>query len=200
VIAAAIVLAATVAPASPPGAPRARFASGELVVRFRTGTEGARLATRPAVTHDPRGTLSPVTDRLSREIGCPLSARRALPGGEVLLTVGGPALAHRLLSAARRDRTLEDAALEEREVEAGAPERFPSVRAKLRHVAVDTSALASRLSERLDLPVRVRSGKGREVRVSVDADALMLRVLERLRENPEIESVEPTPVVDGPGG
>jgi hypothetical protein len=190
VIAATILLAVAATPsepAPPPPARKAHIVAGELIVRFRPGTQGARLASTPAAATDAEATLSPVTERLSREIGLPLTARRALSGGEVVLAVGGSSLTNRLLSAARRDRTLEDPSLEA--AEPGAAGALPTVRARLRQAGIDTGSLASRLSERLGLPVSVRAGKGREVLLSVDGDALTLQALERLEERPEIESV-----------
>jgi hypothetical protein len=200
-IAATILLAAAVSPLRalpPPAAGKAPFVSGELVVRFRSGTQAARLATSPAAATDLEGTLSPVTQRLSRAIGLPLTARRALSGGEVILEIGGSSLVHRLLSAARRDRTLEDPSLEA--AGPGAVGAFPTVRARLRQAAVDTASLASRLSERLDLPVSVRAGERREVLLSVDGDALTLQASERLGECPEVESARPNDVVGEPRG
>jgi hypothetical protein len=193
----ALVLAVTLVPFSsvpPPAARKVPFVPGELIVKFRSGSEGARLAASPAAARDVGATLSPVTDRLSREIGLPLTARRALSGGEVLLAIEPSSLTHRLLSAARRDRTLEDATLE-KPADPGAARGFPTVHARLRHAGVDTGALATRISERLDLPVSIRAGTGKEVLVSLDGDALTLQVLERLEGRSDVEYVQPNYVV-----
>jgi hypothetical protein len=199
---AALVLAATFASFSglpPPPTRKTPFVPGELIVKFRSGTEGARLATSRAASHDVGGTLSPVTDRLSRDIGVPLTARRALSGGEVLLAIGMPSLTHRLLSAARRDLTLEDASLE-KPVGPAAARPFPAVRARLRHPGVDTQALASRLSGRLHFPVEVGTGKGKDVLLSVDGEALTLHVRESLEEHPDVEHVQLNYVLGRLGG
>lgn len=188
-------LACLSAPAQqPPTASKARFVPGELIVKFRSGSEGARLVTGPGAATDARAALAPYTDRLSREIGLPLEAKRAMSGGEVLLSIGLPSLTKRLLGEARKEKGLKEATLEEGAAKA-AGQPLPAVRARLSETDQDPKALTQRLTERLGFPVQSRTADGEGLLLFVDGEALTLRALEALKVRPDVEHAQPNYVL-----
>jgi hypothetical protein len=174
---------------SPP-TPKARFVAGELIVKFAAASEAARLAASPAAARDARGALASVTDRLSRDVGVPLEARRVLSGGEVLIAVGLPSLARQLLAEVRKDAALRNATLEE-PVEKGKTRARPAVRARVAQPSTDAGALTRRLSGSLGFPVTSRAADGDEILLFVDGEAVTLRTLDRLKGRPEVEYAQP---------
>jgi hypothetical protein len=180
-------LACVTGPAQqPPASKRARFVPGEIVVKFRSGSEGARLVTGPGAATDLRATLSPYTDRLSREIGLPVEAQRALSGGEVLLAIGLPALTNRLLAEAMKERSLEGARVQEGALKTGG-RNLSAVRVHLTKTGTDDkAAVTKRLAERLGFKVESRADN-EGLLLFVDSEAVTLRALGVLMGRPEVE-------------
>jgi Fervidolysin N-terminal prodomain len=169
----------------PPSGRKARFVPGELIVKFKAGSEAARLAADPgAVTH-ARTTLGPYTDRLSREIGLPVEAKRTLSGGEVLLSIGLPSLTNRLLGEACREDGLKDVRVQEGSAKT-AGQTPAAVRAHISGTGLDTQALTKRLTERLGFQVQSRSVDG-VLLLFVDSEAVTLRALEAVKGRPDVE-------------
>ena len=188
-------LACVSAPAQqPPATRKARFVPGELIVKFRSGSEAARLATGPHAATDARATLGPYTDRLSHEIGLPVEAKRALSGGEVLLSIGLPSLTKRLLGEARKENGLQDATLEEGASKT-AGQSLPAVRVRRSEKDLDAKALTKRLTERLGFSVESRAADGEGLLLFVDGEALTLSTLEALKGRPDVEYAQPNYVL-----
>lgn len=179
-------VACLASPAQPPSERKARFVPGELIVKFKAGSEGARLVAGPTTATDARGSLGPYTERLSREIGLPVEAKRALSGGEILLSLGLPSLTNRLLTEVKKEGALKEATLEEGGARTGGL-TFPAVRARQIATGTDAKALTKRLTERLGFLVESRAADGEQILLFVDSEALTLRALEALKARPDVE-------------
>jgi hypothetical protein len=189
-LAAVVLQIACAAPQQPPPARSPRVVPGELIVKFVATSEAARVVARSTAAADVGEAFASVTDRLSREVGLPLEARRVLSGGEVLLALSLPALTERLLAEVRKDEALRSAALDER-AEAGPHHPSPAVRARLSRPGADVPALRARLSGRLGFALASRAAGEDEVLLFADVDAVTQRALDVLKARPDVEYAQP---------
>jgi hypothetical protein len=173
---------------TPKASPRAGFVPGEAIVKFKPASEAGRESRSPQDA-DPKAAFEALAARLSRETGWPLEVRRAMSGGELLVAIRFETLAQRLLEQAREEARLKDVAIEV--APPGEGPSLPTLRGRLATKEADPAALARQLGARVGFPVTARSESQGEIRLSVDVAAATARLVETLKQRPDVEYAQP---------
>lgn len=198
---------ATAGPCAGAGRPAEEpFVAGELIVKFAPGSPVERALAGGSGELSGNAALAEGLANLSREAGVPLVARQLTSGGELLLALDREALVEETLGRLRENPNVTRA-----ERQAQAETILPSPREELRvdlrpgseaaRLALTAGreggaqppalrALASLLLP--DHPARptARLAGGAEVVLTLDLGALTLDLASRLRERPDVVTVE----------
>ena len=177
-----------------------RFVPGEVIVAFKRDTEPGGITSALAKGEAAaQGRLDAYVATLSSRLGIPLKTKRVGSGGDVLMEVDRRELSSRLISQLRLDSRVVGAAPaevgEEVRVQFGPGSREAREVAKApvgkpeREVALPE--ITRSLAKDLGLALTSRITPKREFLVAVDARALTLSLVERLRALPEVEYTQP---------
>jgi hypothetical protein len=169
---------------SPPRA-AAAVVSGDVIVKFRDASEpGAALAAVLGGTRTVES-AAPLAARLSESLGVPLKLVQVTSGREALLAIDRDALLRSLAERAAREPGVVRA-ITVPPASAGLPAKQASVRVELSPQAVP-QALAARLASGNLLKPRLHDQAPGTALLSYDMTGLTLTLLERLKQQPEVE-------------
>jgi len=170
---------------------------GEAIVHFKAGGAAGQLVTRATGGDaDATGRLDAFLTSLSSELALPVKRKRIGSGGDVVLALDLPELASRLLTHVRADPRvtramfLEDGSEVGVELKAGSAEAREVERRPPGKPSRVLSELAESLARAFGFPVTGRVSEKRQLVLAVDARALTLRLVERLRAHPDVEYAE----------
>lgn len=193
----ALAMMAFWGPIDPAGAGGARFAPGEVMIKFRPGTPPAEALTR-ASRGDPPDVqdLAPASRLLSEQTGLPLQARQLLSGDWALFAIDLDRLTVRTAEELLKQQDVADVKRRIGDTEARHPDapvfevafRSGSAPARLLEQqatgAPDKAAaeLAARYGERLGVPLRgTASASTKRLLFEIDLEKLTSDLAERLR-------------------
>lgn len=189
----------------------ARFVAGEVIVKFRSGTPGARATSRASAGGGAaEAALGPQIQGLSDAVGVPLRLERLASGGDLLLGVDGGRVQQKLLEALRgADGVAEVEPTRETgtgEPPCGVRVRFAPSGPEAREVARASARprgeeplgpleVTRRLQSRVGFPLANRLGDSGELVVEPDLAALTRDVVHRLSQRPDVQYAQPNYVV-----
>lgn len=184
-----VVMLVAVEPPAPAfaSAPRAEapIVAGDVIVKFRDTSEaGASLAAVLSGTRTMES-AAPVAARLSAELGVPLRLVQVTSGREALLAIDRDALLRSLAQRAAREPGVARAVASP-PAAPGLPSEQASVRIELKPQASPQS-LATKLASGTLLRPRLQTDPTGATLLSYDMTSLTLALLERLKQQPDVE-------------
>lgn len=172
-----------------------RFVPGDVVAKFVPGSEAGTTVMQAAARQplDLKG-LGPVADHLAETLGVPLRAVALNSGHFCILSVDSKGLSERL-----RRRLASRQGVERVEVlpDTAAIAVRVAFAAGAKEARMPADRLAASLEHELNLPLRGAGLGGGRFTLRVNLEALTLRLVDKLKALPDIESVQPNYILKG---